>query len=72
MRLILACVVGRFSHASACLAAARSGCDDHVLQTVTVAAGGTRDVITLNDGYADPHDGQLGPQEPRGEAVPAR
>lgn len=39
MRPILACVVGRFSHASACLAAARSGCDDHVLQTVTVAAG---------------------------------
>ncbi len=62
---------GRHSAASACLAAAQAGCDDHALRAVEVAAGEHRDALWINDWYADPH-ADPPPMEPRGEAVPER
>lgn len=62
---------GRHSAASDCLAAAQTGCDDHALRAVEVAAGEHRGGLWINDWYADPH-ADPPPMEPRGEVVPVR
>lgn len=45
---------GLLSAASACLAGGGTGCDDHALLAVTVAAGEARDGLDINDWYYDP------------------
>lgn len=45
---------GLLSAASACLASGATGCDDHALLPVTVAAGEVRDGLDINDWYYDP------------------
>lgn len=45
---------GLLSAASACLAAGDTGCDDHALLPVRLAAGELRDGLDINDWYYDP------------------
>ena len=45
---------GLLSAASACLAAGGTGCDDHALLPVRLAAGELRDGLDINDWYYDP------------------
>ncbi len=44
---------GLVSAASACLARAEAGCDDHALLALTLAPGEVRDGIEINDWYYD-------------------
>jgi hypothetical protein len=45
---------GLLSAASACLARAETGCDDHALLALTLAPGELREGIEINDWYYDP------------------
>ncbi|HEX4854302.1 hypothetical protein [Arenimonas sp.] len=47
---------GLLSAASQCLADGGTGCDDHALQTLQLAAGELRDGLDINDWYYDPAD----------------
>lgn len=57
---------GLLSAASECLGSGGTGCDDHALFVLTVAAGEHREGLDINDWYYDPAT-EPPPMEPRGE-----
>ncbi len=59
---------GLLSAASDCLGSGGTGCDDHALREVAVAAGEVREGLDINDWYYDPQ-ATPPPMEPRGRAL---
>lgn len=59
---------GLLSAASDCLGSGGTGCDDHALREVVVAAGEVREGLDINDWYYDPQ-ATPPPMEPRGETL---
>ncbi|KAA2284055.1 hypothetical protein [Arenimonas fontis] len=60
---------GLLTHASACIARAEAGCDDHALLAIAVGAGEIREGLAVNDWYYDPRAFPP-PMPPRGEPAP--